>query len=371
MSQHATNPQKPASPQNPLPGSAAPVHADQLHAASDFPRAAAAGDDGSDGAAPESDGASADGSANDPPDEDGAIVVRSRSGRILTVELTGARDGVPVFLLHGTPGSRRGPKPRTSELYRIGVKMISYDRPGYGGSQRQSGRTVADAACDIEDIANFLGVSRFAVVGRSGGGPHALACAALLPERVTRAAVMVGLAPPNIPELDWFEGMSDDNVSEYTAAEQDPAVLVQLVSEKAARTRADPEYLLETLVKDMSLTDRRIVGDYGVRGSITSSYAEALRSGNSGWIDDALAFRGNWGFRFEDVKCPVKLWHGAADRFSPPRHTTWLASKIPHADLEVRWGEGHFSAIKVLPRLLPWLINWPRSDADGNAPLAQ
>src|SRR4051794_39170038 len=96
--------------------------------------------------------------------------------RVLAVEVSGALDGVPVFLLHGTPGSRSGPRPRTSVLYRQGVRLISYDRPGYGGSTRMQNRRVVDAAADVDAIADRMGVDRFAVVGRSGGGPHALAC---------------------------------------------------------------------------------------------------------------------------------------------------------------------------------------------------
>src|SRR5688572_21098379 len=112
--------------------------------------------------------------------------MKAAGGPDLSVSISGSDDGEPVFLLHGTPGSRLGPKPRTSVLYRLGVRLICYDRPGYGGSARRGKRTVADAARDVAAIADQLGIERFAVAGRSGGGPHALACAALLPDRVTR-----------------------------------------------------------------------------------------------------------------------------------------------------------------------------------------
>src|SRR5579863_97564 len=120
-------------------------------------------------------------------------------GRRLAVDSWGATDGKPIFLLHGTPGSRNGPKPRASVLYRLGVRLISYDRPGYGGSERQKGRKVADAAWDVLAIADSLGIKKFGVVGRSGGGPHALACAALLGDRVTAVAALVSAAPPDAP----------------------------------------------------------------------------------------------------------------------------------------------------------------------------
>src|SRR5262245_52324001 len=172
--------------------------------------------------------------------------------RVLTVEVAGARTGSPVFLLHGTPGSRNGPKPRGSLLYRLGVQLISYDRPGYGGSTRHEGRRVSDAAADVEAIADALGLASFAVVGRSGGGPHALACAALLPERVERTAVLVSLAHPEATDLDWFAGMNNDNVREFSAAREDEASLIESLRERADATVRDPESLLDVLSAQMT-----------------------------------------------------------------------------------------------------------------------
>ncbi|MCG6500466.1 alpha/beta fold hydrolase, partial [Kitasatospora sp. A2-31] len=133
-------------------------------------------------------------------------MVKAADGRALAVETVGDPRGRPVFLLHGTPGSRVGPHPRTSVLYRLGIRLVSFDRPGYGDSARLPGRRVSAAAADVRTIADELGIDRFAVLGRSGGGPHALACAALLPERVTRVALLVSLAPRNAAGLDWYGG---------------------------------------------------------------------------------------------------------------------------------------------------------------------
>ena len=144
--------------------------------------------------------------------------VKTPDGRQLSTQVYGDPDGKPVFLLHGTPGSRLGPHPRPAVLHRLGVQLIAFDRPGYGESDRLEGRRVADAAADVLAIADAYGLDKFAIVGRSGGGPHALACAALLPERLTRAAVLVGLAPHGAEGLDWYDGMTDYNVLEYTAA---------------------------------------------------------------------------------------------------------------------------------------------------------
>ena len=283
---------------------------------------------------------------------------KTRDGRRLAVEVSGAQNGTPVFLLHGTPGSRFGPKPRSSVLYRLGVKLICYDRPGYGGSERHVGRAVADAAADVEDIADCLDLDRVAVVGRSGGGPHALACAALLPNRVVRTAVLVSLAPADAPGLDWFGGMIDANVSEYSAADNDSSMLAERLRLKADRTLSNPESLLELLRAQMTDPDKRVVNDVAIRRLLADTYAEALKDGPYGWIDDVFALRGAWGFPLESITTPVRLWHGADDNFAPVSHTRWLAGKIPGAEVQVQSGTAHFGAVEVLPEMFAWLTAW-------------
>ena len=166
-------------------------------------------------------------------------VVRVAGGRRLAVETWGAPQGRPVFVLHGSPGSRMGPRPRSPLLYRLGIRLISYDRPGYGDSPRLPGRRVDHAAADVAAIADHLGVDRFAVLGRSGGAPHALACAALLPERVTRAAALVGPAPRDAEGLDWYEGMDEAKPASFSAAEQGLSGLLLDLESRAAAVRAD------------------------------------------------------------------------------------------------------------------------------------
>lgn len=157
-------------------------------------------------------------------------------GRNLAVSVFGELARTPVFYLHGTPGSRVGPRPTNQQLEDVDVCLITYDRPGYGRSGRLASRTVADAAKDVEAIADFLGLKRFAVLGRSGGGPHALACAALLPDRVTSAATLVSLAPRQARGLNWFEGMAESNVHAYTVAAEDPEKLEAFLEDAAARS---------------------------------------------------------------------------------------------------------------------------------------
>jgi len=284
------------------------------------------------------------------------IYVSSPDDRQLAVRASGNPDGHPVVYLHGTPGSRVGPFPPRQALYKLGVRLISYDRPGYGGSDRQPGRRVADAARDVETIADGLSLNKFAVIGRSGGGPHALACAALLPGRVTRAGALVSPAPWEAEGLDWFAGMAESNVREYNMAATEPGLLTVTLEQARDKIKADPASFVPTLETEMPEADRRVVADTGIRALLAENYAEALRHSAAGWIDDSLAFCSPWGFNLSDIQVPVLLWHGENDMFSPVAHAHWLAEHIPGAQLRIGPGAGHFGALEVVPDMLAWLI---------------
>lgn len=281
-------------------------------------------------------------------------MVKSADGRALAVESLGDPRGRPVFLLHGMPGSRVGPHPRSTVLYRLGVRLISYDRPGYGDSTRLPGRRVSAAAADVRTIADDLGLGDFAVLGRSGGGPHALACAALLPERVTRVAVLVGLAPRNATGLDWYAGMTPSNVRAYREAERGHDRIADAMEFRSQQIKSDPVRLLKGLRPELSPADREVVADSGLRRMLQSNYREAFRHGADGWIDDVLAFTADWGFKVEDIAVPSWLWHGADDQFSPVDHSRWLADHIPGAELFLQPGAAHFGAFRVLTTALAW-----------------
>ena len=282
-------------------------------------------------------------------------VVHAADGRRLSTQTYGDPDGKPVFLLHGTPGSRLGPDPRSAVLHRLGIRLISFDRPGYGESDRLEGRRVADAAADVHAIADAYGLRKFAVVGRSGGGPHALACAALLPERTTKAAVLVSLAPRGADGLDWLDGMARSNVMEFTAASNGYAGIAAHTKRVADAIRADPTSLIARLQAELPDPDKRVVADRGIRTKLVEAYAEAMRTSDYGWIDDTLAFSSAWGFDPAAVPVPVLLWHGANDVFSPASHARWLAGRIPNATVIVQAGAAHFGALDVLPDILRWL----------------
>nr|WP_051945840.1 alpha/beta hydrolase [Streptacidiphilus rugosus] len=264
----------------------------------------------------------------------------------------GDQRGDPVFLIHGTPGSRLGQLPEERKLTRLGVRVITYDRPGYGQSDRMPGRRVRDAASDVRAIADVLELPTFGVVGRSGGGPHALACAALLPERVSRAAALVSLAPRDAEGLAWYQGMTESNISAYTAGEQGLRRLGPLLAARVHDIREQPRMLIEAMRAELPPADRNVIADAGVRSTLARNFAEALSNGAGGWIDDLLAFLQPWGFDPADITVPVDLWHGEDDVYSPVEHTLWLAGRIPGAHLTLEAKAAHFDAWRILPDIL-------------------
>lgn len=292
-------------------------------------------------------------------------VVHLSDGRDLTVECCGDPSGTPIMLLHGTPGSRSGPRPRTSVLYRLGVRLISYDRPGYGQSSRHRGRRVIDAASDVAEIADRLGLDQFSIVGRSGGGPHALACAAKLGDRVRSVAVLVGLAPSDAKDLGWYNGMTESNVREFSIAEAGEAAAMTTLAAKAAEVRADPQVLLRTLEPELKREDERVVNDFAIRRLLTKAFADALQDSSDGWIDDVIALRTPWGFEPATISRPVLLWHGAKDGFCPVGHAYWLADQITSSTIAVQSDSAHFGAVEVLPKVLAWIKEASTSEGLG------
>jgi pimeloyl-ACP methyl ester carboxylesterase len=240
-------------------------------------------------------------------------------------------------------------------LHGLGVRLITFDRPGYGHSDRLESRQVADVVPDVEAIADALDVKQFAVLGRSGGGPHALACAALLPDRVTRAGALVSLAPWAADGLEWFAGMADSNVQEFTTAANSPEKLAANLAQTAAAIKADPAVHLSTLGPELSEADQRVVADVGIRALLAQNFEEALRESADGWFDDNRAFCSPWGFDPADIEVPVLVWQGEDDAFSPVGHARWLADQIPNASMLIQPGAAHFGALEVLPDMLAWL----------------
>lgn len=278
--------------------------------------------------------------------------VRTPDGRTLAYAERGDADGTPVFFHHGTPGSRLDRHPDQT-LYE-GFRIVSADRPGYGGSDRDLGRAVASAAADTAALADELGIDDFAVLGVSGGGPHALACASLLPRRVTRAAVVVGAAPADDPEFDFLAGMAEINLKEFGAAQEGREAIEQELRPYVEAVRSDPNAVLDQIASELPDFDREVLDRPLVRAVFRESLVESVRQGSDGWADDDLAFASSWGCRLEDIDIPVRLWQGELDVLVPRSHGEYLARKIPDAKFDLVPGAGHL-LLDHWPEVLAWL----------------
>ena len=262
--------------------------------------------------------------------------------RILHVYDTGMDGGdssLVVFWHHGTPNTGDPPAPLSAAAARHGIRWVSYDRPGYGGSTPRPGRDVASAAADISGIADALGIGQFAVMGHSSGGTYALAGAALLPARVLTAVCVSAVAPFGADGLDWFAGMAAPGT--LRAAVRGRVA----VEEHLASTDFDPEEF--TPADHAALS-----GEWSWLGDVAG---KALAGGRSGEVADELALVAPWGFDPRRVTVPVLFLHGGRDRIAPRAHGTWLARQIRSAELWLRPDDGHISVLNSGAAALDWL----------------
>ena len=284
-------------------------------------------------------------------------LVTTEDGRTLNVGEGGDEKGKPVFALHGTPGSIVLYGPHVDDATRRGIRLISYDRPGYGESSRHPGRKVEDAVKDVERIADSLGVERFAVWGISGGGPHALACAARLRKRVVAAASLASPAPYPSPGLDWLSGQGEDNVAEFKASMAGPEELDKyLEPQRAILLRATPEDVVKNMESILSPVDRALL--LGKLGPfLVSNMQEGLRPGYHGWEDDDLAFVSAWGFGPSDIAVPLLLWQGMHDKMVPYAHGQWLAEHVKGVEAHLSPEDGHLTLLeRRVPETHAWLL---------------
>lgn len=289
--------------------------------------------------------------------------VRLADGRVLRVLDTRPADGHAVLVCHDTPASRRLHDVWVTAAADAGLRLISYDRPGYGGSSAQPGRTMADTASDVAAIADDLGLDRFAVWGLSAGGPHALACASMLADRVVAAAVLASYAPSNAPGLDFFAGMSEGGTRLLKLATAGRDALQQVLSQAAeAVSVGAPEQWIEQMSPMISPPDWAVF-DTELVGAILADWRQGLTPGVDGWVDDYLALVTPWGVGLEGVRVPVSLWFGEQDWSMPAAHGRWLADAIPSAELRRFPDEGHFSLLFGRYReVIDWLAGQLRRD---------
>jgi pimeloyl-ACP methyl ester carboxylesterase len=268
-------------------------------------------------------------------------------GRRLEVRVAGPESGKPLVFHYGTPSGAEMFPPLVEAAARHGLRTVVYSRPGYGGSTPQPGRAVADAAADTAAVVDALGAGRtagtFVTLGWSGGGPHALACAALLPGRCSAAASVAGVAPYTGSGLDWTAGMGAENVEEFGAAAGGEEALTRYLEPVAAALATiQGDEVAQGLGDLVSDVDRRaITGEYA--DFLASSFRAAVAAGIAGWRDDDLAFVRDWGFPLSGDR--VAVWQGGQDRMVPLAHGQWLAANLPGARAHLLPDEGHLSLV--------------------------
>jgi pimeloyl-ACP methyl ester carboxylesterase len=263
-------------------------------------------------------------------------------GRRIDVRVSGPEDGFPLVFHHGTPGAGTLLRALGRAAHARGLRLVAASRPGYGASTRYEGRRVVDVVPDTEAVLQALGAERCVVAGWSGGGPHALACAARLPG-VAAALVIAGIAPSDAEGLEWMAGMGQGNIDEFGAAKHGAGPLREFLDgerEQLKDVAADQIVAsLESLLPDV---DRAALTEEFAE-DLAESFREGLRGGTDGWLDDDLAFLSPWGFDLEEIHSATAIWQGSEDLMVPFAHGRWLSTRVPGASVHLLDGEGHLS----------------------------
>jgi pimeloyl-ACP methyl ester carboxylesterase len=281
-------------------------------------------------------------------------VLRLRDGRKLAYAEAGDLKGTPVVFLHGNPGSRYMRHPDDGLTERLGVRLITPDRPGYGLSDYKKGRTLLDAPADIEQLADALGLERFSVMGVSAGGPYVAACAYRLGARLNRAAIVSGSAPFN--RSGAMDGVNRDYRAAYSMAMWPGWMLLPVMTLHDRSVRGNPARALEAMLRECSADDRAVLSVRAIGEQVMGFRAEASRQGVRGMIQEARLLTSPWGFPLEDIRVPVHLWYWEGDTIVPVQMGRYLHSRIPHTVPHFLHGGGHFSLYSHWQEILAELV---------------
>jgi pimeloyl-ACP methyl ester carboxylesterase len=273
-------------------------------------------------------------------------LIQTADGRALAVEEYGDPSGRPVLVHNGTPNSRFLYQHVVADAATHGLRLIGYDRPGYGGSSPHPGRTVADCATDARAICAALGADRVAMWGISGGGPHVLACAALLPDLVVAAASLASPAPYGAAGLDWYAGMGQLNVDDFRLHFADPAAARQKMAKDREQALAEtPEEVAKGLRTLLAPADAAVLTGELAEYLVWST-KQGLAPSDEGWWEDDEAHTAPWGFELAQISVPVLLLHGREDLFVPFGHGEWLAQRIPGVTARLLDHDGHLTLLE-------------------------
>jgi pimeloyl-ACP methyl ester carboxylesterase len=280
-----------------------------------------------------------------------SVTVTTADGRSLQA-LDAGGDGLALLYHSGTPSSAVPWPAGIAAAREAALRWVTYSRPGYGSSTPHPGRAVADAAADTAVVLDALGIDEFVTFGWSGGGPHALACAALLPERCLGAATIAGVAPSGEPDLEFQAGMGEDNIVEFGLAMQGRETLVPALEQLAGPFRAVTGAQLVEAMGDLLSEPDRVALEGPLADYLAAGTRESVRVSVEGWAEDDLAFCHPWGFDLGSITRPVAIWQGSEDLMVPFAHGRWLASHVPGARAHLIEGVGHISLVARLPEIL-------------------
>ena len=288
-------------------------------------------------------------------------VLRLRDGRQLGYAEYGLGSGRPLVALHGTPGSRLMLRVADEQARRLGIRLIAPDRPGFGLSDPKPGRRLLDWPDDLAELADALGIARFALVGISGGGPYVGACARLIPTRLASVGIVSGLGPLADPSI--LRSLDRGHRLAIGLARRAPWLLRAVGGFARWRWNNHPETLLARIRARMPAVDQAIIGRPEVGANLVTSFREAFRRGGAAAAQEFHLFAEPWGFRLEDVSLPVRLWHGDADTVVPVGMAHMQARALQRCRLEIRPGAGHYWFFDQIPMLLRSLCP-PTAEAD-------
>jgi pimeloyl-ACP methyl ester carboxylesterase len=270
-------------------------------------------------------------------------IISLPDGRDLEVEVSGPDAGRVLLFHHGTPGGSAQFGAMADAAHERGLRLVTWSRAGYGASSRRRGRSVADEVDDAMAVLDHVGADTCVTAGWSGGGPHALACGALAPERVTGVLSIAGVGPYGAPGLDFLEGMGQENHDEFGAAlEGEDALRAYLDASRPALLQITADEIVGELASLLPQVDRdSLTGEFG--DFLAHEFRQAVSVSIDGWLDDDLAFTRPWGFELADIAVPTYLWQGSDDLMVPFAHGEWLAIHLPSAVVHLESGEGHLS----------------------------
>lgn len=267
------------------------------------------------------------------------LVLRLRDGRALGYAEQGDPAGRPVLFFHGLAGSRLSRHPDGSIAAGLGIWLISFDRPGIGFSTPQPKRRIVDWPRDVEEFVDARGIDQFAAIGWSGGGPYALATAHALPDRVTGLGLVASMTP--LAGTSFVRHLAPDLRRQARIGRALPWLVYLRVSGDARAFARDPEAFIAADFAKASASDRAVLDDPVLRGMLIESQQEAYRQGASGVFREALLYLSPWGFEPNDVRTPVRLWHGDEDKTLAISMGRLLAGTLPDCEATFVPNEGH------------------------------